>query len=171
MMRRCNDCIIMFSDETFHRVPEIHKSSRSSSHGAARGNKETRSGIPKTGRRESSQARPQAWLKKKAESRYAFRFRPRGKRNLLEGSFRFFVLLRRQFRIRQSLSDNLRTQQTETISISDLAASVIFAVIEPESLFIHISEQMERLNGDICPAKATLQKRPEIFYSLNMNLP
>ena len=106
--------VTMVIDETFRGVPEIYKPSRQLANRLARRDAETRSGVSKTSGRESQQARPEAWNKKKAESSYAFR-RPLGFRQLKR--FRFFCPLRRQFCVCQSLAHDLRTQQTETVSV------------------------------------------------------
>src|SRR6476646_7693932 len=100
------------TNETFRRVPKIHESRGSSDVCSARGNKKAGSRIQKAVRCESEQTRTKTrHQKEKAEAgQPAFRFRPRAKRYRLEGSFRFFVLLRREFRIRQTLAHDLRTQ-------------------------------------------------------------
>ena len=152
--------------ETFRRVQQIHETCGSFINRAPRRNAETRSGISKTSGRESEQTRPETRLKKKAESSYAFR-RPRAFRNLLEGSFRFFILLRGEFRIRQPLPNNLLAQQTETISVIHWIISRS-PIVESKSLFIHITEEMKRLYRDVSSAEAALQQRPEILQPLRV---
>jgi hypothetical protein len=144
---------VTLSYETFRRVPQVYEPRRSSAHRFARGNAEARSGVSKTGGRKPTQARPKARLKKKAESSYAaFRFRPRCRRNL-ERDFRFFILLRRQFGIRQPLSDDLLTQQTETIRVVHRIAFGC-TIVEPESLFVHVAEQVEPVHGNVISTEA-----------------
>lgn len=157
----------MYRHETFRRVPQVHGASRPFADRLARRNAEARSGLPKTSGCEPEQARPETG-QQKAESCYAFRFRPRGNRNL-ERDFRFFIILRRQFCIRQSLTYDLLTQQTETVRIIQWIV-LRGAVVEPERLLIDVTEQVERLNGNVSSAKSALQQRPEIFHALHMNL-
>src|SRR5580698_5292898 len=159
---------MMGPNETFRRIPQVHGSSRPLAYRLARRNAAPRSGVPKTGRCEPQQARPETG-QQKAESSYAFRFRPRCRRNL-ERDFRFFVLLRRQFRIRQPLADDLLTQQTETVRIIHRIV-LRGAIVEPESLFIHIAEQMKRFDRDIRSAESSLEQAPEVFHALSVNLP
>src|SRR5437867_3038787 len=46
----------------------------------------------------------------------------------------------------------------------------VFAVIETEYLFVNIAIQMKRFYSDVCSAQHSLEKRPEIFDSLRVNL-
>src|ERR1700722_20174724 len=80
----------MVINETFRRVPKIYGSSRPSPDRITRRNAEARIRVPQASGREPAQAGPEMRLKEKAESSYAFRFRPRGNRNL-EYSFRGFI--------------------------------------------------------------------------------
>ncbi len=155
----------MVRNETFRRVQEIHESCGSAHVCSARRNKTAGSRVQETGRRESEQARTK---KEKAESYPAFR-RPRAKRYRLAGSFRFFILLRRQFSVGETLADNLRAQKTEAVAI---VHRVILwgAIVEPEALLIQVPEQMEWFNAHISSIQSTLQQRPEIFNSVCVNL-
>src|SRR5271168_3344592 len=47
----------------------------------------------------------------------------------------------------------------------------IDAVIVPEHLFIEVTEQVERLDGDIRPLESALEQRPEVFKSVGVDLP
>jgi hypothetical protein len=73
----------------------------------------------------------------------------------------FFQLLARQFRIRQPLADDLGNELAESCRIIR-----IDAVVVTEYLLIHISVQMERLDGHIGSAQAPLKQRPEILNSV-----
>ena len=146
----------MVRDETFRRVPQIHRSSRPPTHSLSRRDAETRSGVSKTGRRESQTARPETRVNKKAESSYAaLGFGPRSFRYRLEVSFRFFCPLRRQFRIGQSLAYDLRTQKTKPISI---VKWIIFcrSIVKTEHLFVNVTVEMERFDRNVRLSK--LQK-------------
>jgi len=157
----------MVPHEAFRRVQQVHELGRPFINRPSRPNTGTRSGVSKTGGRESQQTWPETRIKEKAESIYAFRFRPRAFLNLLEGSFRFFILLCGKFRIRQPLPNNLLAQQTETIPVIHriIARSPI---VESKSLFIHITEEMKRLYRDVSSAEAALQQRPEILQPLRV---
>ena len=50
---------------------------------------------------------------------------------------------------------------------------VLFGCTEvvPEHLLIEVAEKMERLNANISPLQAALQKRPEVFESVSVNFP
>jgi hypothetical protein len=118
--------------------------------------------------RREAEYRTKTRLKEKAESSYAaFRFRPRGNRNL-EYRLRFFVLLRRQFRIGQSLANDLRTQTAHSFAIIN---GIRFrpAIVVPENLFVNIAEEMERLNRNISTVQSALQQTPEILNSVDVN--
>jgi hypothetical protein len=45
------------------------------------------------------------------------------------------------------------------------------AIVEPESLLVYVAKQVERLYRNVGAAKSTLEKRPEVFESLSVNLP
>src|SRR5579863_458390 len=161
---------MMVMNETFRRVPQIYVLGGQSARRFTRRDAASGSRVSKTGGRESEQTRPETRLKKKTESSYAaFRFRPLGNRNL-ESDFRFFVLLRRQFCVSQSLAYDLRTQQTETVCIIHWIIPR-GPIIESECLLVNVPKQMKRLYGNVSSAKAALQQRPEVFHTLSMNLP
>lgn len=146
--------------ETFRRVQQVYESGRPLAYGATRRNAKTRSGVPKTSRREPTQARPETWVKEKAESNYAaFRFRPLG--NLLEYGFRFFIFLRRQFCVSQSLAHDLSTEQPESVRIVH-----ILPIVETEHLFVQIPEHVERLNAHIRSMQSALEQAPEVLQGV-----
>lgn len=155
----------MVTNEMFRRVPKIHESRGSAHVCSARGNQTAGSRIQEIGKSESEQARTK---KEKAESYPAFR-RPRAKRYRLAGSFRLFILLRRQFSVGETLADDLRAEQAKTVAI----VHWIFlcgAIVEAETLFIQVPEQVKRFNAHIGSVQSTLQQRPEIFNSVCVNL-
>ena len=151
--------------ETFRRVRTIHESRGQLADRLSRRNSETGSRIQKTSRRESAQTRAETWeQKKKAGSgQAAFRFRPRGSRNL-EYRLRFFVLLRRQFRIRQTLADNLSAETAHSLTIVN-RLFLRSAIVESENLFVNVPLQVERLNCYIRSLESALEKRPKILDS------
>jgi hypothetical protein len=156
-------------DETFRRVQPIHKPCGSSHARATRRDAETRSGVPERSGRESQQARSKARLKEKAESSYAaFRFRPRGNRNL-ERDFRFFVLLCGNLGIGQPLANDLLTQQTEPIRVIHRII-LRCAIVESESLLVYVPEQMKGFDSNISSPESSLEQTPEIFNSLCVNI-
>src|ERR1700722_3921807 len=158
----------MYPNETFRGVQQVHRASGSLAHRLAQRNSKARGGVPKRSGRESQQARPETW-QQKAESSYAFRFRPRANR-YLESCFRFFVFLRRQFGIRQPLSHDLLTQQTETVRVVHRIV-LRGAIVEPERLFIYIPEQVERFNSNVSSTQSALEQTPEVFHALSVHLP
>ena len=44
------------------------------------------------------------------------------------------------------------------------------SIVETENLLIHVAEQVERLNGDICSFQSALEKASEILHPVCMNL-
>lgn len=53
------------------------------------------------------------------------------------------------------------------------AARVIqsFAIVETKRLLIKVSEQVKRLDRNIGAVDAALQKRPEVFHVVGVNIP
>src|SRR5450432_2548029 len=155
--------------ETFRRVSAIHESRGYPAYRLSRRDAETRNGVSKTGGRESESAWAKTWEQKtKAKDGHAaFRFRPRGNRNL-EYRLRYFVLLRRQFRIGQSLANDLRAQTAHSFPVvyrGFLGSTVVI----PKHLFVYVPEQVERLNRYIGAIQSTLQETPEVFHSVDVD--
>src|SRR6266576_6833194 len=48
---------------------------------------------------------------------------------------------------------------------------VIVAIVKSKTLLIHVTEQMERLDADISSANRSLQKTPEVFNSVRVDMP
>jgi hypothetical protein len=154
--------------ETFRRVQPIHKPCGSFAYRPARRNETTRIRVSQTSRRESKPTRPEARHQKKTEGSYfAFR-RPLGNRNL-ESFFRFFVLLRGQFRISQPLAYNLRTQETATIRVIHRIVPSC-TIVKSECLFIDVAKQVKWLYADISSAESALKQAPEILDFLRIYL-
>lgn len=107
----------MRPNETFHRVQTIHESRGRIAYRFTRRDAETRGGVPQASGCESESPWPKTWNKEKAENYSAFRFRPLGFRYELERRPRYFSLLRRQFRVGQSLAYDLRAQQTKAVCV------------------------------------------------------
>jgi hypothetical protein len=136
------EVIIIMTNETFRRAPEVHRPSGQLAFRLARRDAETRSRVQKTGRRKSESPRAETWQQKAEGGMTAFRFRPRAFRYSLETSFRFFCPLRRQFCISKPLVDDLRAEETKSISIVQgiiLGCSIVVA----ENLLIYVT-----LNND-----------------------
>src|SRR5713101_6951580 len=150
----------MVIDETFRRVSQVHESGRSPVDRPSRGDATTRSGVPKTGRSESQQTRPETRHKKKAERSYVAFRRPRGFR--LEYSFRSFCPLRRQFCISQSLANDLRTQQTESVSVIQ-GIVLRRPVVVAKNLFVDVAVKVERFHCDIRALQSALEQTPKVF--------
>src|SRR5882724_8890758 len=45
------------------------------------------------------------------------------------------------------------------------------AIVVPEHLLIQITEQVERFDVDVCSLESALEKAPEVFQPVRMNLP
>jgi len=93
----------------------------------------------------------------------AFGLGPRFLRHGLVDGFRFGGLAS-EFRIGQALSDDLTHADVETFRIGHLA------IVEPESLFVDVAEQMERLHADVGAVQLPLNQAPEIFHSVSVGV-
>lgn len=72
--------------------------------------------------------------------------------------------LARQLDKRETFASKSRSRFHEPISIRSLAR------IEPKSLLIEISKQVKRFDANIRSLEASLEKRPEVFNSVRVNL-
>src|SRR5271166_3188506 len=158
---------MMMANETFHRVPTLRQAGERSAIRTARRNQASGSRVPEAGRRQPASAWPETWLKEKTEGAYAFGFRPRGDRNL-EYRLRSFIPLRRQFRIRQALANELRTQTAHAVCVIQ---GIVFrsTVVVSEHLLIYVPLKMERLDGNVCSVQSTLEATPKILYAVDVN--
>src|ERR1017187_6592733 len=92
-------------------------------------------------------------------------FGPRGSR-ALEGfrCARPLLRLAGQLGIREALAHDLANQKTEAVGIAQGQA-----IIESESLLIHVAEQVEGFDRNVGPADGPLQKTPEILHAVGMH--
>src|SRR5580704_13075922 len=77
---------------------------------------------------------------------------------------RFFGILSGQLRVGQPPPGYRRCHLAEPRAI------VVFALIEPESLFVEIPAEVERFYGDIGALDRALQERPEILDAVGVNV-
>jgi hypothetical protein len=82
---------------------------------------------------------------------------------LVDG-FRFSHLAD-EFFVGQALAGDLTDSDVEALRIGHLA------VVEPERLFVDVAEQVKGLHADIGPVQAALQKRPEVFHRVCVDVP
>src|ERR1700683_522521 len=146
----------MRKNETLSRVQRIH-GRRAQHHVCSQsGNFAARSGIQETGRCEPAQARAET------EGQAALRF-PLGRRptNLVDRLF--FFHLAGKFGIGETLTCNLRNRQSEAFRIGGVLPSVV-----AKSLFVKITEQVERLHGNIGSVQSPLEQAPEVFQRVRM---
>jgi len=68
------------------------------------------------------------------------------------------------FVIRQPPSGDIAQGSLETVAV------VAVAMIVAERLFIDVTEQVERLDADICSVNAALQKTPEVLQAVGVNV-
>ena len=69
-----------------------------------------------------------------------------------------------ELRVSQPLPDNPAKRLNKSTSVS------VFPLVKPKRLFIQIPEQMKRFNIHIRPSQGTLEKRPEVFESVDVNM-
>src|SRR5205807_5673506 len=69
-----------------------------------------------------------------------------------------------QFFVSQATASKSRSRFHEPISVSS------FASIESKSLFVQVSEQVKRFYCNVSTFNASLEKRPEVFHRIGMNL-
>lgn len=69
-----------------------------------------------------------------------------------------------QFRVRQPLADSLRNRNVEALRIGQRP------LVVAESLFVNVSEQVERFDGHIGSMDTSLQERPEILHAVCVDL-
>src|SRR5580704_8933425 len=103
---------MMVTHETFRRVQKVRGPGRPLAYCSSRRNAEARSRVSQAGRCKPESSRPQK--KKAKDGQPIFRF-PRT--CFLVDGIRFFVLLRRQSCVGQTLSHDLRTKKAETIRV------------------------------------------------------
>lgn len=143
------------SDEALCRVPSVHQRYRAHHVRSEVGDPPARSRVQKTSRREPAQAR--------AETKgQAFRF-PRpcrlvATRRTIKGAD--------QFGIGQVLAGDLRHRKAKPLGIVH-----VFPVVEPERLFVNVTEQVIGFHAHVGAVDPTLQKRPKILASVSVNLP
>src|ERR1700735_1511470 len=77
-----------------------------------------------------------------------------------------FCLLLDQGLIGKPLSDNLTKGSFKPFVIADNLAIRILAIVEPERLFIHIPEKVERLDRNIGAVDPALEQAPEVLNSV-----
>jgi len=68
------------------------------------------------------------------------------------------------------MTANSRQRIRKAHTIGNLVSKVILARVVAVSLFIDVSEKVERLNRDVSTSQAALQERPEVFHALSVNL-
>src|SRR5277367_5210654 len=149
------------ANETFRRIPSVHKPRGPSDLSPKIGDSAPRSGISKR-----SGAESQAQGAKAENSQATFRC-PRPCR--LECSFRFLTLLASEFPISNPLANNLTRHQREAIRI---VQRIVFGrtVVIAEDLLIHVGIEVERLNGNVGATKTALQQRPKVLNTLSVDL-
>jgi hypothetical protein len=74
-----------------------------------------------------------------------------------------------KLRIGEPLANNLAHDQSEAILV---AQRIVFggAIVVSENLFGHVAVKVERFHGNVGTAQRSLQKAPEVFYALRMDL-
>jgi hypothetical protein len=65
---------------------------------------------------------------------------------------------------------NMRHGHLKTVAISD---EMLFrrAIVGTEHLFVHVTEQMERLYCNVRAFQSALEQAPKVFESVSVNLP
>jgi len=148
----------MRMDETLSRVRPIHESRGPRACGAPQRLKRTHRRGPQTDRREPQQARTKA----KSEAQETFRLGPRLSVLVV---LRFFVHLAGDFGKGQTLSNDLRCESVEAVTVIHA-----LPMVEAEGLLIHVAEEVERLDADVRAAKSALQETPEILNSVGVDI-
>jgi hypothetical protein len=115
-----------------------------------------RKNVSQKGRCESKPARTQ-------KEGQAFGLGPRFPRQGLVDRFCFFHLAC-EFRISQPLADDLTQADVEPLGIGHLA------IVEPESLFIDVAEQVKRLYADVGAVQLPLHQTPEVFHAVSVDI-
>ena len=69
-----------------------------------------------------------------------------------------------QIKVAQPLADDAASDLQESARVT------ILALIEPEYLLIQIPEQMKWLNAHVSSLKPALQKTPEVFNAVRVNI-
>jgi hypothetical protein len=81
-----------------------------------------------------------------------------------EGSSSSLLKLARQFFVGHTPSNNLFHDCGKAFGVRS------FPVVAPKRLFVKIPEQVEGLNTDVGAVQATLQKTPEVFHRVGVNV-
>ena len=139
------------------RIRPIHVACGSRSSSPAQRYQRARGERAQAGRCESEQARTKAETKSQD-----FRFGPRFK-VLVAGRFSH---LAGDFGPSETFANDLPYSQIESVTVSQ-----IFAMVEAESLFVQITEQVERFDRNVGSVDTSLQETPEVFESVGVNVP
>ena len=75
-----------------------------------------------------------------------------------------------QFGIGEAFAKNMRQHTVKSLRVSD-RATVVFAYVVAECLLVKIAEEMEWFYADVSSLQSTLQKAPEVFEIVGVNLP
>ena len=136
-------------------VRRIHANYRPSAFCVKDGNPSTRSGVQREGRREPAQARPKA-------KGQIFRF-PRPCRLVLRGCAHRVRASADQVLVHKPLSSDLRNRQAEALRIIHRFPVDILPVVEAESLFVNVAEQVIGFDAHVGSIDSTLQEAPEVL--------
>src|SRR5579864_7897175 len=91
-------------------------------------------------------------------------FRPRSKR-ILERFRGFHRVFPGEVFVGDALTENVGSGEMEAVAIF-YGVGFVAAIVEAERLFVNVSEQMKRFDGDIGAMKTTLQKRPKVLHAI-----
>jgi len=146
---------MMDSNEALNRIRGIQPHSESGPYGISRRNEKARSRVQAT-----VECQPQkAWAEAKGQP---LRF----PRPCLLG-LRYFAFIRTdQLLVGETLPYDLGDQRGEPIRIVHFDP-----IVEAESLFVNIAEQVIRFHRNVGSVDTTLQQAPEVLHAVGVNLP
>lgn len=142
-----------------YRVRQVHFASGSRSSGTAQRHQRAGRRTPQTGRTESESSGAEA----QAEDQEVFRLGPRFNRSGLAQPL--LPDLARDFFPRQALANNLANGQIKAVAVIHSSA-----VVEAESLFIDVPEEVVWFDADIGPSQSTFKQAPEVLQPVGVNV-
>lgn len=77
--------------------------------------------------------------------------------------------LAREIAISQAATERLRHNGSEAFCIRHLAFALL-AMVVAKNLLIHIARKVKRLYGNVGATQRSLEKRPEIFHAVDVDL-